>query len=430
MKLKGITFIVLVLVGVLVAVSLVTGQARVIDEYNAYLAKARHNAEREIPYIAYKNYESAMSIQGGDEGVFLEYLSQAELLGEDLYAAAVEKYVQLFPDSAKAHELYCGMMYERGSYKAVIDSALIAREKGIATEAVKNWYIECSYMLKGVAYGFDEAQSFAGGYARVKVGDQYGYITSTGNYLIGAIYTGASMMMDCAAVDDGEEWHLINLKGYKVARTNIPVDSMGALVGGKIAVSKDGKYGYTTAALVIPEALPYDYASTFKYGVAAVKKDNKWALINSSEQPITDYIFDEIVLDEFDTCINGGVVFVKYNGKYYMMNAQGAKISEQGFDAVYPFASTGPGAVCVNGKWGFVDTTGKMVIEPTYEAAKSFSQGLGAVCVDGKWGYISTAGEIRIEPQFEDCLPFASNGIAAVKANERWQYQQLLPYYY
>lgn len=430
MKLKLITFVSIVLAGVLVLVGVLAGKAQTANDYNGYLAAARNNAEREIPYIAYKNYKSAMDIQGDDEAVFLEYLEQTKLLGEDLYFKAIEEYVTLYPESANAYELYCGALYEKGNYKSVIDNALIAREKGIATEAVKNWYIECSYMLKGVVSGFDEAQSFAGGYARVKVGENYGYITSYGDFLIGAIYPEATVFLECAAVNDGQEWHLINYMGYKVARTDVPASSLGVLSGGKIAVSKDGKYGYTNASLVLPKELPYDYASTFKGGVAAVKKGEKWALINTEEAPVTEFIFDEIVLDEFDTCMNGGVAFAKKDGKYYMINAEGKKISDQGFDAVYPFAGNEPAAVCIDNKWGFVDTAGNMVIEPTYENAKSFNLGLGAVCIEGKWGYISTGNMVRIAPQFEDCLPFAANGIAAVKVDGRWQYQQLLPYYY
>ena len=430
MKLKLITVIAIILVGVLVTGLVLSARMQVADDYNGYLTTARKNAEKGIPYIAYKNYKLAMNVQGGDESVFLEYLTQAKLLGEDKYYAAIQEYVTLFPDSANAYELYCGDLYERGSYKALIDTALIAREKGIATEAVKNWYIECSYMLKTVASGVDDVQSFVGGYARVKVGENYGYIKSNGDFLISAVYPEATAFLECAAVNDGEEWHLINSLGYKVARTDTPASSLGVLSGGKISVSKDGKYGYTTASLILPKELPYEYASTFKGGVAAVKKDGKWALINKEETPITDFIFDEIVLDEFDTCMNGGVAFAKKDGKYYMLDASGKKISDQGFDAVYPFVGSEPAAVCINGKWGFVNTSGKMVIEPTYDNAKSFNLGLGAVYVEGKWGYISSGNIIRIEPQFEDCLPFAANGIAAVKVNGRWQYRQLLPYYY
>lgn len=430
MKLKTITFGALILAGVLVAFSVFSAQMKITQNYNAYLAKARENASREIPYVAYKNYKSAMEIKGGDEAVFQEYLAQAKLLSADIYNAALEEYVETFPESATAYELYCGSLYERASYKQVIDNALIAREKGIATEAVKNWYIECSYMLKGVTSGFEEAQSFAGGYARIKMDGLYGYITSAGEFLMGAIYPDATMMLDCAAVNDGQEWHLINQSGYKVARANVAVDSMGVLSGGKVAVSKDGKYGYTNASLVIPENLPYEYASTFKGGVAAVKKDGKWALINEEEKPVTELIYEDIALDEFNTCMNGGVAFAKKDGKYYMLNAEGKLVCDKAFDNVYPFASEGPAAVCIGGKWGFVDTAGNTVIEPAYDDAKSFSLGLGAVYIDGKWGYVGTTGDVRIAAQFEDCRPFAANGIAAVKKDGKWQYQQLLPYYY
>jgi hypothetical protein len=221
---------------------------------------------------------------------------------------------------------------------------------------------------------------------------------------------------------------MINTLGFTVARPDKAVDSMSLMINDKIAVSVSGKYGYTNAGLVIPETLPYDYASTFKNGVAAVKKGDKWALINAEEKQITEYIFEDIVLDEFDTCLNNGVVFAKKDGAYYMVDAKGNKIVDKKFEKVYPFAANEPAAVCVDGKWGFVDATGNMVIEPQYDDAKSFSLGLGAVCVDEKWGYINTEGEIRIAMTFEDCLPFAANGIAAVKLNNKWHYRQLLPY--
>ena len=174
--------------------------------------------------------------------------------------------------------------------------------------------------------------------------------------------------------------------------------------------------------------MPYDYASNYKGGVATVKKGEKWALINTAEEMITDYIFDEVLLDEFDTCCTSGVIFAKKDGKYYMLDSKGERISETAFDDAKPFFGTGPAAVCLNGKWGFVNKNGKMAIEPQYENAVSFNIGLGAVCVEGRWGYINVSGDVKIAHQFEDCKPFASNGIAAVKEDGLWKYVCLLPY--
>ena len=45
-----------------------------------------------------------------------------------------------------------------------------------------------------------------------------------------------------------------------------------------------------------------------------------------------------------------------------------------------------------DGKWGFIDETGQIVIEPVYEGVAPFSEGLAAVRLDGKFGYINKAG--------------------------------------
>lgn len=429
MKAKLLSIVSVILSGILVLLLTISNHSAVEKNYNTNLANARANAEKLIPYNAYNYYIKAFEIRCEDEAVYQEFLSQAELLGDSYYNNAVKDYVVKFPTSATAYELLCKMYYESGSYSTLLDIALEAREKNIATEQVAKWYNECAYMLKSVKSGVEEPQPFLGGYARVKINETYGYIKESGDFLLAPVYTGASAMMGVnAAVNDGEEWHIINSAGFKVARTSTPVDYMGILVGGKIPVGKGGKYAYVTSSLVIPENLPYDYASNFKNGVAAVKKGDKWAIIDTDEKQITDYIFEDVILDEYDTCCNEGVILVKKDGKYYMVNTQGSKITDQAFDDAKAFAGNGPAAVCIAGKWGFVDNTGKIVIEPQYEGAKSFNIGLGAVYVDGAWGYVNTNGIIRIKCQFEDCQSFSTNGIAAVKEKGMWKYVRLLSY--
>ena len=428
MKSKLIIIVSIIAVGVIVLMLTISGLTAIEKNYNTNLANARVNAEKQIPYNAYNYYKAAFAIRCEDEAIYKEYLEQAKLLGMEYYFLAVEEYLGYFPKSAEAYELLCQVYYDLGNYSALLDIAIEAREKNLATENVKNWYNECAFMLENIKSGIEYPQSFLGGSALVKVNGQYGFIKENGDFLLAPVYIQASSMMSTAAVNDGEEWHIINGAGFKVARTSKPVDYMGILIGGKIPVAVDEKYAYVTGTLVIPENLPYDYASNFKNNVAAVKKGEKWALINTQEEQITDYIFEDVVLDEYNTCCNEGVIFVKKNGKYYMVNAQGGKISDQSFDDAKPFAGSGPAAVCISGKWGFVDATGKLVIEPQYASANSFNVGLGGVCIDGLWGYINTSGVVRIKCQFEDCLPFSTNGIAAVKENGIWKYVKLLAY--
>lgn len=430
MKIKMIAVVAVLALGLLVTGVVFSQYMAAEKEYSANLANARRNAEKQIPYNAYNYYLAAFQTHCEDESVFKEFLEQARLLGESFYHSAIEQYVKHFPNSPEANELLCGMYYERGSYSLVLNAALESRERGAATEQIKNWYNECAYMLKTISGGYEEAQSFLGDVARVKINGNYGFLQQNGSSLLPCIYPGASAMMGSnAAVDDGEEWHIINRGGYKVARTSEPVDYMGILVGGKIPIAKDGKYAYTNAGLMVPEELPYDYASNYKNGVAAVKKGDKWALVDINENLLTDFIFDDVILDEYQTCHSAGVIFVKKDGKYFMANSQGMKISDNAFDDAKLFVSNEPTAVCVGGKWGFVDTAGNWVIEPQYENATAYCIGLAGVCMEGKWGYISSSGKCMIEPQFEDCLPFTTSGITAVCENGIWKYVQLLSYY-
>ena len=69
-------------------------------------------------------------------------------------------------------------------------------------------------------------------------------------------------------------------------------------------------------------------------------------------------------------------------------------------------------------KWGFKNKGGKIVIKPTFEGARIFSEGLAAVKVGGKWGYIDTSGKFVIQPGFDGASPF-KNCRARVSIGEK-----------
>lgn len=78
----------------------------------------------------------------------------------------------------------------------------------------------------------------------------------------------------------------------------------------------------------------------------------------------------------------------------------------------------GLAAVSKNGKWGFMDRSGKMVCPAIYLEVQDFSEGLACVKVDtegGRWGFINTTGDMVIPPKFSlQPYPFRE-GMASVE---------------
>lgn len=68
---------------------------------------------------------------------------------------------------------------------------------------------------------------------------------------------------------------------------------------------------------------------------------------------------------------------------------------------------------------GFINMSGKFVIEPRFESARDFRENLAAVRSGGKWGFVDTIGNIAIPPQFEEAQSF-QEGLAGVKIGDKW----------
>ncbi len=72
-----------------------------------------------------------------------------------------------------------------------------------------------------------------------------------------------------------------------------------------------------------------------------------------------------------------------------------------------------------NGKWGIMDTKGKIIVKPTYERILLESEGMIPVKLKNKWGFIDIYGKVKIKPQFDNVTAF-TNQLAAVCVNNRW----------
>ncbi|MFA5794784.1 MAG: WG repeat-containing protein [Candidatus Brocadiia bacterium] len=113
---------------------------------------------------------------------------------------------------------------------------------------------------------------------------------------------------------------------------------------------------------------------------------------------------------------------VPQNGKYGYMDKTGKIVIEPMFDYAAGF-SDGMAAVMMTKdgaqKIGYIDSTGKVVIEPRFEAGYDFKEGLAPVQINGLVGYIDKTGKVVIEPQFRGAMSF-SEGLAPIMMTEDW----------
>ncbi|MBU3181733.1 WG repeat-containing protein [Clostridium psychrophilum] len=64
-------------------------------------------------------------------------------------------------------------------------------------------------------------------------------------------------------------------------------------------------------------------------------------------------------------------------------------------------------------KWGFIDKTGKIIVNPIYDSVHNSSEGLAVVLIKNKYGYVDYNGELVIKNKFQLATDF-KNGLARV----------------
>jgi hypothetical protein len=193
-------------------------------------------------------------------------------------------------------------------------------------------------------------------------------------------------------------------------------------------ISSPGKWGYIDSAgkLVLP--LQFTHAEDFSEGMAGVRDGERGGFIDHQ----ANFVFD-VPLD-VTLGFHEGVAGVLWKGTLAYFDRTGKKLA--------PPADYGPKSnsfaeglvpISLGGKWGFMDRTGKLVIQAKFEDAENFSAGLAPVKVHSEetvwcpadesgnrsgatmmWGYIDKTGKIVIPAVFNSADPF-SEGLAAVR---------------
>ncbi len=114
---------------------------------------------------------------------------------------------------------------------------------------------------------------------------------------------------------------------------------------------------------------------------------------------------------------------VLIDGKYGFINREGELVIEPKFGYAWKF-SEGLAPVIFSknwrGKYGYIDTTGKLVIDTIYDWAGGFTEGKGLVKIGDKYGFIDTTGNYIIEPISAGGISQFRDGYAQIRIKGKW----------
>jgi hypothetical protein len=144
-----------------------------------------------------------------------------------------------------------------------------------------------------------------------------------------------------------------------------------------------------TGATVIPAT--FDNIGDFSNGLAAANLNDKWGYINTKGVFVIQPIYSKV--EKFN---NGyGKVFSAANPQLFeFINTEGKIVSENEITGA-PLFFDGLKIIKVGAKYGYADINGKHVIPPTYDEVTNFNgSGLAKVGLNGKYGIINKTGKI------------------------------------
>lgn len=112
---------------------------------------------------------------------------------------------------------------------------------------------------------------------------------------------------------------------------------------------------------------------------------------------------------------SNGLAVVGKNGKYGYINKYGVLVIPMKYKEAGPFAENGLAfVVCENGLGGYIDEEGRFVIDPIYDTGSLFRFGMAAVSKNDEYIFIYKNGSKAINNTFKYASGFSECGLAKV----------------
>lgn len=268
-------------------------------------------------------------------------------------------------------------------------------------------------------------ESYKSEYIIVNEENKYGVISTSGTILIEPVYDGVKYLGSSSlfAVKQDNTWKLMDTEEKKIIIDSGYKDIVEAKSENIVVVDKDGKYGVVSKAneeKIKPQYEDLKYAFSIYY---IAKKDGKYGVINLENKEVIKFEYQNMIYVE-----NGGFIQADKTDTETVIfdNNLGQKVTgivsevntDKGYIKVYTnneykyynfkleeknssdlLTSNTLFLSKKDGKYGYIDKSGKVVVDYIYEdGTEQNSKGFAAVKKDGAWGSINKVGAISCEP--------------------------------
>ena len=257
----------------------------------------------------------------------------------------------------------------------------------------------------------------------VRIGGQYGYMDVKGKMAITPQYSQAGCFVEGLALTGTKsakiKWGYIDKTGkYLIypSYTDATTFSEGiafvvAESGEPEAIDKNGTVKFT-----VHDA---QQVQNFRGGLAAYSvlsaTGERWGFIDNEGKTKIAPAFAGTGFFQ-----NGFCPVQNDEGKWGFINTSGVVVIACKYDNVSPFYEK-VAKVYIGGKWGIIENNGKYVLQPQYDNI-DVDKDKYLVEQGDKFGWVDKNGKVIIASRFDDGFPFNASKYAAVKQGEKWGY--------
>jgi hypothetical protein len=252
----------------------------------------------------------------------------------------------------------------------------------------------------------------------IKIDGKVGFINKAGKVILECQYLDTKGFSGgYAPVKVGDQWAVIDVKGRMVVPPRF--QKMSKYTEGLSVVMRNDKYYFVDYLGKSAFNREFSYnPSPFRDGVAVIDEDSVQQIIDINGNVLYEDDSEGYIASSFG---DNGLNYFFYNEKYGFINKFGKQVISNEFEFASEFSEGLAYVVNENGTYGFINTIGEYVIPSLYaDEIGDFHEGLAAVLINGKYGFIDKTGNLVIKNNFEGVCPEGfSEGLIKFSENRK-----------